>query len=153
MSTIDALYQDCLKLDLKGEIPQLIVDNGAEAGHLVETQLAQGQLSTGASITPEYANTYYSRKKESMNSTPGYGVPDLKYSGDYYKSIGVALKSEQEYVIESDVPYANDPQITQYGEDLLKLSDDNLTIFAEKTLLPAIGKYIKEITGLELSGE
>lgn len=151
MTTIEQLYEAFSNVRLREDLPELIRENGTVMAELVEGQLIQGKDATGESITPSYANKYYSKKKFSMNSLPGYGIPDLKVTGDYYKGIGVAIKSEDEYDIESDVPYALNPSISQYGDNLLALSDDNKQVFCDQTLAPAIANYILEKTGLVLS--
>ena len=151
MATIEQLYEAFSQVKLREDLPELIRENGTAMAELVEDQLQGGKLSTGNPIQPAYANAYYAKKKASMNSLPGYGIPDLKVTGDYYAGIGVAIKSEDEYDIESDVDYANNASITQYGEELLALSDDNKQVFCDETLSPAIGKYIAEKTGLTLT--
>lgn len=150
MATIEQLYEAFAGVNLREDLQILILENGTAMAELVESQLIQGKLSTGNSIAPSYASGYYATKKEEMNALPGYGIPDAKVSGDLYAGIGVAIKSEDEYDIESDVEYANNPSILQYGEELLALSDDNQQVFCDDTLGPAIGKYITEKTGLQL---
>lgn len=150
MATIEQLYEAFGSVNLREDLQVLILENGSAMAELVESQLEGGKLSTGNSITPSYASGYYATKKNAMNSLPGYGVPDLKVTGDYYAGIGVAIKSEDEYDIESDVDYANNASIAQYGQETLALSDDNKQVFCDDTLGPAISKYITEKTGLQL---
>lgn len=150
MATIEDLYDAFSTVNLRQELPNLILVTSYEIDVAIQVQLYQGQLSTGEQITPKYVSNYYSNKKERLNGAPGYGVPDLKVSGAYYKGIGVAVK-EREYDIESNVPYAQSDSITQYGDNLLRLSEPNMVQYAENTLFPAIADYIRSKTGLELS--
>lgn len=150
MATIEQLYEAFSNIKLREDLPEMIRENGTAMAELVETQLEGGKLSTGSPIAPAYAQGYYAQKKAAMNSLPGYGIPDLKLSGEYYAGIGVAIKSEDEYDIESDVEYANNPSIAQYGNDLLALSDENKQVYCDGTLGPAISKYIAEKTGLQM---
>src|ERR1700688_2324220 len=148
MTTISELYEAFGQINLREDLQILILENGTAIAELVESQLEQGKLGNDTKIAPTYANKYYSKKKYGMNPTPGYGVPDLKVTGEYYKGIGVAIRSADEYVIESDVPYALQPSITQYGDELLALSDENKQIYCNDTLGPAISDYILEKTGI-----
>lgn len=148
MTTIAELYEAVSKLRLREELPEMIRETGVEIAIKVEKQLAKGELSTGDKIKPEYAAPAYSKTKSTMNPMAGYGTPDLKYTGDYYKGIGVALLSSAEYAIESDVPYAHNASIEKYGDNLLRLSEQSKEEYIEETLRPKIQNYITEITGL-----
>lgn len=149
-ATIDDLYQAFSQVNLRDELPNLILATSYEIDVAIQVQLFQGELSTGEKITPNYAEKQYEYKKFKLNSLPGVGVPDLRVTGAYYKGIGVAVK-QQEYDIESNVPYARDQSILQYGDNLLRLSDANMTQYAEYTLFPAIANYITSKTGIDLT--
>lgn len=148
MTTVSELYEAAKKLRLREELPEMIRETGGQIAVKVENQLSKGELSTKAKITPTYKSDTYANVKARMNAAPGYSTPDLRYSGDYYKGIGVAILSDKEYAIESDVPYANDASIAQYGDNLLRLSEQSKEEYIEETLLPKIQTYITEITGL-----
>lgn len=150
MSTIDDLYEAFSQVNLRDELPNLILATSYEIDALVISQLDKGQLSTGEKITPSYASSYYAKKKETLNQQPGYGVPDIHVTGKLYAGIGVAVKGA-EYDIESNVPYAQDDSIVQYGDNLLRLSDPNMTVYAENILFPAIANYITSKTGIDLT--
>lgn len=152
MSTIDQLYEAVSQLKLKEQLPTLILATAFEIETLVKVQLQSGETATNEKINPSYASAYYSRKKESFNSAPGYGVPDLYVTGNLYKSIGVSVKDD-EYDIQATVDYAYADSIIQYGDKVFALSDEHKQEYCATSLLPAIGKYIKDVTGLELSGE
>lgn len=150
MGTIQQLYEAFQNVNLKEELPNLILQTSFEIDVFVQVQLDQGLLSTGEPIAPSYASDYYAKKKNNMNGTPGFGTPDLHYTGAYYKGIGVSIKNDT-YDIESNVSYAHEDSISQYGDDLLRLSEEHKEQYANESLLPAIGNYIKEKTGLEIT--
>jgi hypothetical protein len=147
MGTIADLYEAFSQVKLREELPNLIQATSYEIDTLVISQLDKGELATGEKITPSYASNYYSKKKEQMNPTPGYGTPDIKYTGNLYKNIGVSV-TQDAYDIESSVPYADDQSITQYGDKLLALSEENKEVYCEETLLSKIQEYITGKTGL-----
>lgn len=150
MATIEQLYEAFSKVKLREDLPDIILENGTAMAELVEGQLQQGKTAASVSITPSYANQYYAKKKFTMNSLPGYGIPDLKLTGDYYQGIGVAIKSEDEYDIESDVDYAGKLN-EQYGDETLALSEESKQVYCDDTLGPAIANYILEKTGIMLT--
>lgn len=146
MATIQQVYEDFAKINLREALPAMIVEGESEIKELVTGQLIEGKLSTGSPIAPSYASTYYSKKKFALNSAPGYGVPDLKVNGKYYEGITVTAESD-EYDIVSPVDW---PSVMQYGPEALMLSEQSKETFCDTTLGPAITKYIEEITGLVL---
>lgn len=149
MATIEQLYEAFGQVNLRQDLPELIEQTGNHLELLIIGQLEKGQMPDGGSIQPSYASNYYAKQKFSMNSLPGYGVPDIKKSGKYYAATKVTAKGD-EYDVESDTPYANADSITQYG-DILLPSDENKQIYCDDTLMPAIANYILEKTGIVLT--
>lgn len=150
MATIEQVYQDFSQVRLREDLPDLIHETGPELVKLVLAQLADGKRPDGSSIDPSYAGKYYSQKKYGLNSAPGYGVPDLRVTGQLYDQTELVIKSETEYDIESFVDYAQQPSILQYGDVLLP-SEDSKQTYCDDSLGPAIGKYILDKTGLVLT--
>jgi hypothetical protein len=151
VSTIDDLYQAVDRIRLRDELPELIRQTGTEIALKVEAQLQKGEQSTGEKIKPEYGSPIYASKKYNLNPLAGYGTPDLKLTGEYYKGIGVAIISDTEYAIESDVPYANNNSLSKYGDNVLRLSEQSKEEYIEETLALKIQAYITEKTGLTFS--
>lgn len=151
MGTIDELFEAVSKLRLRDELPEMIRETGGEIAKKVEAQMQKGQLSTGEKITPKYSNDYYAKIKASMNPMAGFGTPDGKLSGDYYRGMGVAIISDDEYAIESDVPYSHNPSLEQYGDNFTRLSEESKDEYCQETLLPKIQAYVTDITGLTFS--
>lgn len=148
MSTIDELYEDFAKLNLREKLPELVRATSFEIVALVIEQKQKGELSTGQKITPSYKDPAYAKKKYwQYNPLPGYGTPDGRLTGALDAALSVSFNGD-EYDIESKVEYADSPQIAQYGDNLLRLSDTNMQTYCDDTLAPAIQDYVTEITGL-----
>lgn len=147
MATIDDLYEAFSTVKLSDELPNLIQGTSYEIDAKVIEQLQQGLLSTGDKITPFYASPNYATKKFKLNSAPGFGIPDIKLTGALYAGIGVSA-TKDEFNIESTVDYAKNQSILQYGDNLLRLSEDNKQAYCDETLQPAIQDYITAKTGL-----
>ena len=147
MATIKDLYEAFGAVRLREDLPEIIQGTSKEIEILVKSQLSNGELSTGEKISKPYASTYYANKKHNLNPSPGYGIPDVKLTGALYDGISVTVTTD-EYDIESSVDYSKADSITQYGPQLLAMSEESKQIYCDDTLLPAIQNYITERTGL-----
>jgi hypothetical protein len=147
LATIEDLYNAFKQVKLREDLPQIIQATSYEINILVINQLRVGKLSTRDPIRPAYASTYYANMKQAIGSEAAFKTPDIKLTGAYYAALGVSV-TQDEYDIESTVPYADSKQILQYGDDLLRLSEDSKQIYCDETLGPAIQSYITEKTGL-----
>jgi hypothetical protein len=150
MGTIDDLYNDVKKLNLRQELPRLIIQTKPTIQAKITGQLEKGEQSTGEKITPTYGSGYYAGIKNAMNPKPGYGTPDIKLTGALYSEIDISV-DEENYNIFSKVPYATSPSILKYGDNLLRLSDQSKEEYCDEALSPAIQRYITDITGLEFN--
>lgn len=146
MTTIAEAYEAFAQITLREDLPAMIIEGQTEMRELVSGQLVEGKLSTGNSIAPSYASSYYAKKKFALNPTPGYGVPDTKVDGRLHDGIIITAEND-EYDIEWPVDW---PSITQYGPTALMLSEQSKETFCDATLGPMITKYIEEKTGLIL---
>jgi len=57
--------------------------------------LLKGETIKGDKITPKYKNPKYASFKNSKNSKPGRGTPDLKVTGRYHKTIKTTRQGEK----------------------------------------------------------
>ena len=147
MGTIIELYEAMQKLNIREKVPELIVKTKYELILKVQNQHVFGLNGTGNKITPSYAGKLYSQFKASLNPSAGYGIPDVKVTGAY--NDGMSLKIEGDnYVIDSDVSYAQSASINQYGNSLNLPTDQSKGEYWNEVLAPEIIDYIKEETGL-----
>jgi hypothetical protein len=109
-------------------------------------QLLQGIESSGNKISPEYASKSYARRKQSMNSAPGLGTPDLKLTGEFHRQL-IAKVSEEEIVFSSR-DEKNDRLVSKYGEDIFGFTDDGRTK-AGKLIHQRFKHWYTDATGLE----
>lgn len=84
-------------------------------------QLYAGFDSKGKRLH-RYASSIYAEMKQRMNSTPGYGNPDLKLTGDFYRSFRADLDNEGLRISAWDekAPMLED----KYGNDIYTLGED-----------------------------
>ena len=147
MPTIIEVFENFQKLNVREKIPQIVEAKQYELILKVQNQHVFGLSGTGNKITPSYAGKLYSQFKESLNPSAGYGIPDVKVTGAY--NDGMSLKIEGDnYVIDSDVSYAQSASINQYGNSLNLPTDQSKGEYWNEVLAPEIIDYIKEETGL-----
>ena len=133
-------------INLREEMPNLILATSYELTVLVQEQLYAGKLANDAPIAPSYADNHYAKKKSIMNAAPGFGTPDIFYTGQLYKAMGISVDGD-EYQVASTVDYAEKLEI-EYGPELFQISDKNADIYANGVLFEAIKTYITGKTGL-----
>lgn len=133
-------------LDLRQLARDTIIATAYEIVTLTESQVYDGKDKTGATITPKYGSTYYSKKKALQNPSPGYGNRDWYASGNLYKNIGVSV-TDDEYIIDAPSVSYLPKLIEQSGDNILLLSDQNKAKYVNETLKPALTQAIQEKTG------
>ncbi len=87
---IDAL-NNFESIHLKDAVPRIIRSLSAELIDYNLDQLAHGITSENVIIQPRYRSRDYAGYKNTLNPKAGFGVPDLKLTGDFYAGFYVQL--------------------------------------------------------------
>jgi len=127
---LKSLDKDYLKIQAFDNTALLIVD-------LNRKQLLSGLTSKGAKIRPRYKNKKYAAKKNSMNSKPGRGTPDLKLTGEFHAEMRTDIGLNQDwqvYSLDEKARYL----LPKYA-DIFGLIPSNMT----KASLKATENYLK----------
>ena len=100
-----------------------LIDNGNEITRFNRSNLRNGELSTGESITPEYA--------ESTKQLKGKSIPDLYVTGGFHRSIYVTETNiEGEVFVTSDEFRDGKPLAVEledkYSSDIYSLQEQQL---------------------------
>jgi hypothetical protein len=141
---LDALEE----LNLKEVVLEAIEDHKEEYVKLNLEQLYQGLNPQGEKITPEYAPTYYRKKKARMNPTPGEGTPDFKLSGDSYEETHAEV-DQDEIEIKTETEYFKYNEERWGDAEIWGLDPDNHQEFVQEILQPLIVEKVSELTGLK----
>lgn len=147
MATIDDLYQAFSQLQVKEQIPDILVKNEYPLIVKILDQHKQGKLASNQSIEPYYASKYYANYKAALNPVPGLGVPDGHVTGNYDDNMHITASGDQ-YEVESTVDYATAQSLQQYGNDFNLPNDQHKEEYWQETLAPEILNYIRETTGI-----
>ena len=111
-------------------------------------QMLEGKNKKGARIG-RYRSGAYARMKEVMNPLPGFGVPDLRLTGEFFKQIYVDIRDNT--VIVDSTDEKTQSLVNKYGEEIFGLSKNTKSEFIKKDLRPVFMKKISEATGLPLT--
>ena len=150
MATVADLLESVEKVDLTIIIEATIEETAADYIRLnTEEQLFKGIDANGAQLQPLYKSKSYAKKKNEMNATPGYGVPDLKLTGSFYKSQKLAVNGDQ-INLDSDVDHAQYLEKNYGAEKIYGLDDENQETYNFGAFQDAFANKITELTGLEL---
>lgn len=100
-----------------------MIESREEILDLNTAQLEQGKDSKG-NFLAAYALDTYAQFKQSLNSAPPFGIPDLKLEGDFHEGF-VLIDEGNEFRISSTD--AKTGELVQgYGEDIFGLTEESL---------------------------
>jgi len=151
MATVVDLLNSLKQFDLKAAITQSIEETDDAYIELnTQKQLFKGYDSTGSQMQPLYKSPYYAKKKNQMNSAPGYGVPDLKLTGSFYQNMKARVESDA-LILDSDVDYAQYLEKNYEADKIYGLTEDNQEQYNEVHFFNALEQKITEQTGLTFS--
>lgn len=89
-------------------------------------QLQHGEDSTGRKITPRYANRGYAALKNAENPKPGFGTPDLRYTGGFYRGIKTTVNNRGVRTTGTD---EKTPELQfKYGDEIIGINVSKSTI-------------------------
>jgi len=116
------LAEKAKKIDVKKLALQVIKDNAGLIKTRLTEQLTVGENGQSTDIG-KYKSNWYARLKRNMGSQAPFRTVDLKYSGDLYKGLEVAI-SQDSVSIDSKVSYSK-YQIERYGKSIYEIQDEN----------------------------
>lgn len=152
MSTFTELRDKLARFDA-GQVVSDVYDQTNDAlVSLNKTQLELG-LTTEDGLQfgdyRPYAWKQYEEEKYFLNSLPGKGNPDLKYTGAFYNSIKAEVVNATIQVGASDFKA---PQLEKwYGADkIYGLNDSYRSIHVEENIEPVFIIEIERATGLKM---
>lgn len=145
MATILDVLENFRSINLKQALPGLVNETKQEIIRLNQQQLFSGLLSTGDKVGV-YKLRDYAERKNLLNPLPGFGIPDLKLSGDFYKGFVVEV-NEEIYNITSRDPKTG-RLYSLFGPDIFGLTEENKGLYSQGILGNAIRDFITAKTGL-----
>jgi hypothetical protein len=135
-----------LNRDLPTAIPAIILQTSYEIELLNKQQLYNyGVDSTGKKLK-KYINDTYAKEKNYMNRRPGFGQPDLFFTGKFYKGFTVNV-NKTHFKVDS-VDFKSEKLKDQYGDKIFGLTKSNIKVYALGVFYTELQKFITIKTGL-----
>lgn len=133
-------------LDIPGIAVKVLEEKRDTMAQLNVNQMMAGKNTLNEEIG-EYANELYAEVKNRMNPLPGFGVPDLKVTGDFHRGLYAEIKGDE---IEYGSKDSKEGKLQgQYGSEIFGLSEDSKEQLVESELQPAWQSEIESQTGLK----
>lgn len=144
MATIRGLYNRMKALDTDQVIEQSVAETADSYANLNAEQMHKGINSQGEQIG-QYKSEAYAEMKNIQNPLPGFGVVDLRLTGDFYAGIKTTVSGEKVTTESSDPK--NDQLVEKYGP-VFGLSDRYRREYLNEGLRPVFKGKILAQTGL-----
>jgi len=120
------MFQELAEKAKKIDVQKLALEVVKASSGLIKSRL-QEQLTVGENGESrdigKYKSQRYARLKRNMGSQAPFGTVDLKYSGNLYKQLEVAISADK-VSIDSAVSYSK-YQIERYGKSIYEIQEDN----------------------------
>lgn len=152
MATVDEMYAavEFARNNLEKIAREIISASDKSLVELLQIQLQSGQTGDGEYISPEYASYDYAVHKQNMGSRSPFGVPDLKYTGEFYRKMVLTWTSDNSFsIISNDVKWRK--LISRYGLNVMKLSEFSIQWFIVNGFSDDMIRKLSEITGIKFS--
>jgi len=144
MITVAAMLKRLQAVNVENDIHDAIQNTLPDYQDQQQQQLFEGKNSKGEEIGA-YRNELYANYKHELNSRPGFGVPDLKLTGNFYRSIQSNVTKDEIETRADGVDYA--PKLEQqYGSVIFGLDDDHRGVYVEKAFFPKLKETIEAKT-------
>jgi hypothetical protein len=134
--TVLETYQNVIEIDKGRLVDECLSELRTLVIDLNLFQLEQGLNATGKKLG-RYKSNSYAKRKNQMNSLPGFGIPDLKLTGAFWNAFKTDLKSGVMDIYSTDpkAAWQEDRYAKIYGltpENLNILRADFLIIFNDR---------------------
>lgn len=142
--TITGLRQRLQSLDIEKVASNSLDETKDAFVELNKEQMFEGKNKQGDPIGM-YQSKQYSAYKNALNPKPGYGVPDLKLTGAFYRGIKMDVSGVRFTVVSTDSK--SSALENKYG-DIFGLSTPFKSEFIDRSLQPEFIKEVKQSLGL-----
>lgn len=146
MATATEILERLQSLSVREMLIESIEETADLYVDLNTAQLLEGKDGDNQPLRPQYAIESYADQKNRMNPLPGYGNPDLKLTGAFYKGYGVRVEGT-DVVKFSTVSYA-DGLFEKYGNAIGQLDEERHEEYVQGDLAPILYDKFREQTGL-----
>ena len=148
--TFTDLQQKIASLNVEQIINSVYNETKAQLEDLNTEQLSAG-INVNGGTFPKYEFPEYAKLKNKMNPVPGIGNPDLKYTGDFHRSITAEITGTK-IDIRSNLTGEKVQNLEQWysPERIYGLSEEYRIKHIEENINPVFADEIERATGLKM---
>jgi hypothetical protein len=147
----DDLIESVKAFDVEENIEEAVNDDPEAITMYNKQQLYNEGMGSNGSKIREYADARktrgYSEVKNRMNPNPGYGTPDIFFTGETYREM-FAKMNKNELIISSLTPQT--PKLEADRPNIFGLTNESEDKAAEDVIEPALQNKLVEKVGVEL---
>jgi hypothetical protein len=137
MGKIRQIANNLKSWDLMTELDKILMELSDTIVGMNKEQLSIGEDAEGGTLEP-YADPQYAIDKvELFGSKAPLGIPNLKFSGDFYNGFTIVFGNNKLSITSSDLKTLR--LEGKYG-DIFGLQPNNLTELAHKFILPRLAQ-------------
>lgn len=129
------------RLNIQEATELAVEETAGEYVQLNTKQMYEGKDAYGRQIGPAYASEAYAEEKHQMNPAPGFGNPDLRYSGRFYGKYEISVRGDK-IVGDSKVDYAD--KIFKKYADIAGLDPENMNEYRQGPFRNALKEKVGE---------
>lgn len=148
MATIQDVLNNFNSVNLRQQVPKIIMSLSAEMVDLNLNQLSKGLTTEGVQITPAYQNSRYAAYKSEIGSLASFGTPNLKLTGDFYSGFYIQLKGITFNFGSNDQKSALLEGKYSKNGGIYGLTDQSKSDLSQNDVKPRLVEYLREKTGL-----
>ncbi len=131
MATITSMYERFAAFNTNKTAMETLEQKRADVVALNVAQMMEGEDKFGG-VLYEYKSYRYSVEKHAMNSRPGFGFADGRYTGKFHESLKLQIDSEKAYtIIATDAKTAK--LIKLFGTKMFGLDEESRDLLVNKS--------------------
>ena len=130
MATFSQMYERFAAFNTNKTAMETLEQKRADVVALNVAQMMEGEDKFGG-VLYEYKSYRYSVEKHAMNSRPGFGFADGRYTGKFHESLKLQIDSEKAYtIIATDAKTAK--LIKLFGTKMFGLNEESRDLLVNK---------------------
>ena len=127
--TISQYYQNASNVELDSLFVEVVSETEKVLLEMNKKQLFEKSEDSEKRPLSPYSSLTYASEKNKMNSLPGFGSPDLFYTGAFYSRFFLDVDKEGFGIYSGDDKTSD--LVDRYGISIFGVNKDNLAIYVQ----------------------
>jgi len=142
MNTAADILKNLKKFDLNKDITKTLKSEKKFLLDMNRGQLMFGKTRMDEEVYPDYRSNAYAEWKNSKNSHPGFGTPDLYVTGAFQKAFTLSIEGDEMVFDSKDEKTAE--LVEKYSDEIFGLSEPTIEAAIDKKLNTAFINVVKK---------